>query len=166
MKLKKNINYVNTSTQCDENSFNNTYYYPLIINKEPILFKSSYYISTHKQKSINYSNFLNFSTNPRLIKNPKQLKNYENDKKNKLYDDDINSVLYPYFTEKNLTKKAGLTFFGFRQKLNTEIFLRKNWRGKRKQMEHSIIPIQKLFPSNYNILHNNNLPFIKTNNKS
>ena len=27
--------------------------------KEPLLFKSSYYIATHKQKSINYSNFIN-----------------------------------------------------------------------------------------------------------
>ena len=72
----------------------------------------------------------------------------------------------PILQKKNLTKKAGLTYFGFRQKLNTEIFLRKNWRGKRKQREHSNIPIQKFFPSNYNILYNNNLPFIKTNNKS
>ena len=43
MKLKKNL-YVNSSIQCDINSLNNTYYYPLIINKEPLLFKSSYYI--------------------------------------------------------------------------------------------------------------------------
>ena len=155
MKLKKNL-YVNSSIQCDINSLNNTYYYPLIINKEPLLFKSSYYIATHKQKSINYSDFINFYTNPRL-----------NDKKNKLNDDDINSVLYPCFKKKNLKKKVGFTYFGFRQKLNTEIFLRKNWRGKRKQMEHSNIPIQKFFPSNYNINQNNILPSIKTfNNKS
>ena len=164
MKLKKNL-YVNSSIQCDINSLNNTYYYPLIINKEPLLFKSSYYIATHKQKSINYSDFINFYTNPRLIKKPKE--KYENNKSNKLNDDDLNSVLYPCLKEKNLKKKVGFTYFGFRQNLNTEIFLRKNWRGKRKQMEHSNIPIQKFFPSNYNINDNNILPSIKTfNNKS
>ena len=88
--------------KCDKNSFINTYYYPLITNKEPLLFTSFYFISTHKKKPINYSNFLNFSSKPLLIKNPKQLKIYENDKKNKIYDDDVNSVLYPYFTEKKL----------------------------------------------------------------
>ncbi len=29
MKLKKNLKYINSSTQCDKNSFINTYYYPL-----------------------------------------------------------------------------------------------------------------------------------------
>jgi len=162
MKLQKKISYVDTSTQCDI-SYKNTYYYPLILNQEPYLFTSSYYISTHKQKPINYSNFLNFSTNPQLCKKNNIFTIHDEKKENKLTENHINSLLYPSFTEKNLKNKFGFTYFGLREKLKTELFLKNNWKGKRKQMKHSKIRIENLFPKNYNLFQNRVLPDIKKN---